>query len=104
MSFEVRDDVKGAVEAGAPVVALESTLISHGLPHPDNIEEQDKQDSANLYKALTEEVIPSFYNRDANGIPRQWIQKIRRAMATLVVQFSTDRMVREYTEKYYLTK
>ena len=38
MSFEVRDDVKEAVEAGAPVVALESTLISHGLPHPDNIE------------------------------------------------------------------
>ena len=70
--------------------------------HPTNIEEQDRRDSANLFKALTEEVIPCFYNRDAQGIPRQWIQRIRRAMATLVAQYSTDRMVREYVEKYYL--
>jgi starch phosphorylase len=72
--------------------------------HSPDVEEQDRVDSANLYKALTEEVIPAFYDRDANGVPRQWIQKIRRAMATLVVQFSTDRMVRDYAEKYYLTK
>ena len=38
MTLAVRDDVREAVEAGRPVVALESTLISHGLPHPDNIE------------------------------------------------------------------
>jgi starch phosphorylase len=72
--------------------------------HPTSIEEQDRRDSANLYRVLTEEVIPTFYNRDANGIPRQWIQKIRRAMVTLVAKYSTDRMVREYVEKYYLTK
>jgi pseudouridylate synthase len=38
LTLAVRDDVREAVEAGRPVVALESTLISHGLPHPDNIE------------------------------------------------------------------
>lgn len=38
MSFALGDDVREAVEAGRPVVALESTLISHGLPHPDNLE------------------------------------------------------------------
>jgi pseudouridylate synthase len=38
LTLAVRDDVREAVEAGGPVVALESTLISHGLPHPDNIE------------------------------------------------------------------
>jgi len=53
---------------------------------------------------LTQEVIPLFYQRDAQGIPRQWIQRIRRAMVTLVPQFTTMRMVREYTEKYYLPK
>jgi starch phosphorylase len=72
--------------------------------HPDSIEEQDRRDSANLYRVLTEEVIPTFYNRDANGIPRQWIQKIRRAMVTLVAKFSTDRMVRDYVQNYYLQK
>ncbi len=72
--------------------------------HPDNIEAQDKQDSTNLYKALTEEVIPSFYNRDASGIPRQWIQRIRRAMVTLVPQYGTWRMVQDYANKYYIQK
>jgi starch phosphorylase len=72
--------------------------------NPPSIEEQDRLDSENLYKTLTEQVIPCFYNRDANGIPREWIQKIRRAMITLVPQYNTWRMVQEYTEKYYLTR
>jgi len=38
LTLAVRDDVREAVRAGRPVVALESTLISHGLPHPDNLE------------------------------------------------------------------
>ena len=68
------------------------------------MEEQDRVDSANLYKALTQEVIPTFFERDAQGLPRRWIQMIRRAMATLVPQFSTQRMVQEYIQKYYQTK
>ena len=72
--------------------------------HAESVEQQDRVDSANLYKVLTQEVIPLYYLRDAQGIPRQWIQRIRRAMVTLVPQFTTDRMVREYTEKYYLPK
>jgi glycogen phosphorylase len=72
--------------------------------HADSVEEQDRIDSANLYKTLTEQVIPLFFQRDEQGIPRQWVQRIRRCMATLVPQFTTDRMVKEYTEKYYLTK
>ncbi|HOC55704.1 MAG TPA: alpha-glucan family phosphorylase [Verrucomicrobiota bacterium] len=72
--------------------------------HASSVEEQDKVDSANLYKVLTQEVIPLFYQRDAQGIPRQWIQRIRRAVVTLVPQFMTTRMVREYTENYYLPK
>jgi starch phosphorylase len=72
--------------------------------HADSVEEQDRVDSANLYKVLTSEVIPLFYQRDAQGIPRKWIQRIRRAMVTLVPQFTTSRMVQEYAEKFYLTK
>ena len=72
--------------------------------HPDNVAEQDRVDSANLYQVLTEQVVPMFYNRDVQGIPRQWLQRIRRAMMTLVPQFTTDRMVKEYTRNYYLVK
>jgi len=70
--------------------------------HADAVEEQDRTDAANLYAVLTQQVIPLFYERDAKGIPRQWLQRIRRAMITLVPQFTTRRMVRQYTEQYYL--
>jgi starch phosphorylase len=72
--------------------------------HPNDVAQQDRVDSANLFKTLTEQVVPMFYNRDVNGIPRQWLQRIRRTMTTLVPQFTTDRMVKEYTRKYYLAK
>jgi starch phosphorylase len=70
--------------------------------HPEEVEEQDRRDSASLYKVLTRDVIPCFYERDASGIPRRWIGKIRRALVTLVPKYNTWRMVQEYTEKYYL--
>jgi starch phosphorylase len=72
--------------------------------HPDSVEEQDRRDSENLYNTLTEQVIPTFFDRDENGIPRKWIKMIRSAMVTLVPQFDTWRMVQEYTQKYYLPK
>jgi len=70
--------------------------------HPDSVEEQDRRDADNLLQVLTTEVIPCFYNRDATGIPRQWIKRIRRALVTLVPRFNTWRMVQEYTTRYYL--
>jgi len=75
-----------------------------GDSQPANVEEQDRADSANLYKTLTEQIVPMFFNRDAQGIPREWLKRVRKSMATLVPRFTTDRMVKEYTNKYYLTK
>ncbi|MDR3456835.1 MAG: alpha-glucan family phosphorylase [Verrucomicrobiae bacterium] len=72
--------------------------------HSSDVAEQDRVDSANLYQTLTQQIVPMYFNRDAQGIPREWIKRIRRSMATLVPQFTTDRMVKEYTNKYYLTK
>ncbi len=71
--------------------------------HPESVAEQDRRDSENLYKTLTEEVIPCFFERDAMGIPRQWLTRIRRAMVTLTPKYSTWRMVQEYVQKYYTT-
>ena len=59
-------------------------------------------ESENLYKVLSCEVIPCFNDRDDGGIPRAWIGKIRRAMVTLAAQYDTTRMVREYTQNFYL--
>jgi len=69
-----------------------------------NLEDQEAQDhldTENLYKLLTESVIPAFYDRDEYDIPRKWIQMLRRSMVTLIPVFNTDRMVSEYVEKYY---
>ncbi len=72
--------------------------------HPDDVNEQDRVDSENLFKTLTTEVIPLFFQRDAEGLPRQWIARIRRAWSTLAAEYSTWRMVQEYTRKYYLKR
>lgn len=55
-----------------------------------------------LYDLLENEVIPEFYQRNEHQIPTAWIARIRESMARLTPYFSTNRTVREYTEKYYL--
>jgi starch phosphorylase len=72
--------------------------------HVADVAEQDRVDSENLFRTLTEQVIPTFYERDANGVPRRWVQMIRQAWASITPQFSTARMVQDYTKKYYLAK
>ena len=55
-----------------------------------------------LYRILEQEVVPAFYDRNKEGIPEQWIKKMRHSMAILTPKFSANRAVREYTEMYYL--
>jgi starch phosphorylase len=69
---------------------------------PASVVEQDRLDNANLCRVLSEEVVPCFYDRDERGIPRHWVAKIRRSMATLLPKFTTWRMVQEYVLNYYL--
>jgi glucan phosphorylase len=66
-----------------------------------DVEAQDEQDFQDLLAVLTKEVIPEFYNRDAHGLPRAWLRRMRNSMRTLIPAFSTDRMVAEYVDKYY---
>jgi starch phosphorylase len=63
---------------------------------------QDWQDAQNLYKLLEEQIVPSYYERDASGMPLRWIAVMRRSMATALWRFSTTRMLHEYTERLYL--
>ncbi|HTN05488.1 alpha-glucan family phosphorylase [Agriterribacter sp.] len=62
----------------------------------------DAVEAGNLYDLLEQQVVPGFYSRDGHGIPVKWIEKMRKSMATLTPRFSANRVVREYTEKYYL--
>lgn len=63
----------------------------------------DGAEASALYDLLEKEVIPEFYTRNAKQIPITWVSKIRESMARLTARFSSNRAVREYTEKFYLT-
>ena len=62
----------------------------------------DVAEAEALYDLLEREVIPAFYNREASGIPTAWVTRMRESMARLTPHFSTNRVVREYTEQHYL--
>ncbi len=64
---------------------------------------QDELDAASLRSILENEVIPLFYKRGKDGIPHEWLKRIRHSMKTLIPEYNTNRMVEEYTRKYYLT-
>jgi starch phosphorylase len=55
-----------------------------------------------LIKVLREEVIPLYYDRDSDGLPRNWIGRMKRAIRTLGWRFSADRMVKDYVQQAYI--
>jgi len=69
--------------------------------HADEAE-QDRLDADELMTVLEQEVVPAFYHRDAAGVPRAWIARMRRSMIDLTVRYGASRMVRDYLEKAYL--
>ena len=64
--------------------------------------QDDEREAELLYRLLEEEVVPEFYRRDASGLPRQWIARLRASMTQLTPQFSTNRMLLEYVRAHYL--
>ena len=63
---------------------------------------QDWADAQDLYRLLETEIVPRYYERDADGLPRRWLEVMKAAMATSVWNFSTTRMLQEYVEQLYL--
>src|SRR5258708_56343 len=76
--------------------------LGDGWEHGDD-PAWDAVEAEALYNILEQQLIPEFYTRNEQGIPVQWVQRIRKSMSMLTPQFSANRTVREYTEKYYLS-
>jgi glycogen phosphorylase len=75
---------------------------SIGESMPDTvIEDEDASDAESLYRTLERNIIPVYYDRDAKGIPHNWIKMMKHSIATLAPAFNSDRMVQEYVEKIY---
>jgi starch phosphorylase len=63
---------------------------------------QDQVESQALYSLLESEVVPMFYSRGRDGLPRDWVRRMKNTMRTVCPIFSATRMVREYAERLYL--
>ena len=80
---------------------LNGFAIGTGRTH-SNMSRHDARDGEDLYRALREEVIPLYYQRDRDGLPRGWIKRMKRTIRTLGWRFNADRMVMDYTLKCYV--
>jgi glycogen phosphorylase len=63
---------------------------------------QDEIEARQLYHTLESQIIPQFYNKGQDGVPKQWVTKIKTSMKKLGPYFNTHRMVQEYLNNYYL--
>lgn len=86
-------------EAYSPEVGW---AIGDGREH-GNDPSWDASEAETLYAVLEREVIPGFYVRDQRGIPGRWVARMRESMSRLTPTFSTNRVVRQYTDEHYLS-
>ena len=80
---------------------LNGFAIGTGRTH-SNVELHDSRDGEDLYRVLKNEVIPLYYQRDRDGLPRGWIKRMKRTIRTLGWRFNANRMVMDYTLKCYV--
>jgi starch phosphorylase len=67
-------------------------------------DDEDKADAADadaLYQLLESEVVPLYYRRDADGVPTEWMERARAAIASITPRFNAQRMVKQYVNEYY---
>ncbi len=85
-------------EAFTPAVGW---AIGDGKEHGEDTA-WDAHEVENLYTLLEKQIVPEFYNQDAQGLPTRWLERVRESMATLTPEFSASRAIREYTNERYL--
>ncbi len=61
----------------------------------------DEADADELYELLEQEVVPLYYQRDEDGVPRAWMERAARAIASVTPRFNAERMVKDYVRLYY---
>jgi len=75
--------------------------IGNGVTHASQ-DVQDQRDAESLMSVLRNEVVPLYYQRDADGLPHGWIHRMKRAVRTLGWRFNADRMVMDYVTQAYV--
>lgn len=71
------------------------------IPKAGSDETADAEDAEHLYQLIETEVVPLWYDKDANGIPRRWVQRMKESIRVAGRQFTARRMLRNYVDRYY---
>lgn len=79
---------------------LNGWAIGNGEEYED-LAYQDDVESLFLYNILEKEVKPAFYNRGLDGMPKEWLARMKESMKSITAFYNTNRMVKDYTEKFY---
>ena len=80
----------------------ENGWLIEGRADPNDQGAQDWADAQALYSLIEEQLVPTFYERDAHGIPRRWLQIVKQSIRTVLPGFSARRMVKDYVRDMYL--
>jgi starch phosphorylase len=102
--------IKSAINAGLQLSVLDGWwpeaydgsngwAISGEVDHDHGA--QDWRHAAELYRLVTDEVIPAFYDRDADGVPQAWLQMVRASLRTCGPRFGAGRMIADYAARIY---
>ena len=102
--------IKSAINAGLQLSVLDGWwpeaydgsngwAISGEVDHDHGA--QDWRHAAELYRLVTDEVIPAFYDRDAGGLPQAWLQMVRASLRTCGPRFGAGRMIEDYAARIY---
>ncbi len=68
----------------------------------DDQDYQDLVESKALYDLLENEIVPTFYDRSSDDVPREWTRLMKNSMRTVNAEFNTNRMVEDYTQRFYI--
>ncbi len=68
----------------------------------NDLEYQNEMESRSIYEILEKEIVPLFYDRGQDDLPRGWITKMKTCMKTVGPMFNTNRMIEDYTRKFYI--
>ena len=95
MQFSVLDGwwVEGYKEGAGWMLPMERTYADQN--------HQNELDAEMIYRTIEEEIVPLYYNRDKDGMPRGWIKSMKSCIADIASNFTTNRMITDYEERFY---
>ena len=95
MHFSVLDGwwVEGYKKGAGWALKMERTYDDQGF--------QDELDAATIYDILESEIVPQYYNKNAQGISNEWVETIKNCVADVACNFTTNRMMTDYFDKFY---